>query len=71
MENSKKRRRIEINNNSKIIVNIIEVNNRKWLVEWNDKSRSWEKYEKLKDLEIFKEYIFKCCKKLSTPSYIV
>lgn len=68
---SRKRRRIEVD---RFISTIMEVQNKKWLVEWNDKTRSWESYDNLKDLEIFQEYILKYCnntRNKKVPSYII
>lgn len=31
--------------------------NKKWLVEWSDYTRTWEPYFVVKDLQVFQEYI--------------
>jgi hypothetical protein len=54
-----KRRKITGENStmecSKII--FFDSTQRRWLVEWSDKTRSWEEYATLKDFEIFKNFI--------------
>ncbi len=36
---------------------ILTFQDKKWLIEWDDNSRTWESFEKLKDEIVFREYI--------------
>lgn len=55
----------------KIIVKILELHptNKNWLVEWTDKTRSWEIYDVIKDLDSFQHFIT-TTKKTYIPEYI-
>lgn len=55
----------------KTIIKVIEMNNDKWLVEWNDKTRSWEDFNKLKNYPTFKHFVETLIKpKKEFPQYI-
>jgi len=45
------------------IVQVVEIKNNNWLVEWEDKTRTWENYEELKHTDAFKNYIVKAVNK--------
>jgi hypothetical protein len=53
-----KKRRIEYEIYTKSIIKINQ-ENKNWLVEWTDGSRTWEPYDKIKDLVVFKDFIEK------------
>jgi hypothetical protein len=58
---------------SKSISKILKMdsNTKKWLVEWNDFSRSWELYESIKDTYTFQKYVENLVPKdLSEATYI-
>lgn len=44
----------------------------KWLVEWNDKTRTWETYDIVKNMDKFQDFLQKVCKipNKEIPSYI-
>jgi len=55
-----KKRRIEPENTyPKILVKLIEVHpkTKNWLVEWNDRTRTWEMYDAIKDTKVFRTFI--------------
>jgi hypothetical protein len=66
-----KKRRIEA---VKFITSIVELHqtSKKWLVEWSDKTRTWETYDVIKDLDIFQSFLAGICKKeiRNIPFYI-
>lgn len=43
----------------KIPVQIIDIDrkNKKWLIEWCDQTRTWENYDNVKDMIIFREWV--------------
>lgn len=49
----------KVNDDNRIVSFIVEIQpeNRKWLVEWRDKTRSWENYDDLKNLDSFRMYL--------------
>lgn len=71
-----KRRRIDQKIAVKFVISIIELHptSKKWLVEWSDRTRTWETYDIIKDLDIFQVFLSKMYKKESpirdVPSYI-
>jgi hypothetical protein len=75
LQNTKKRK---INSKCvyKFIIAIIEFHqsSKKWLVEWSDKTRTWESYDFVKDLDIFQKFLSKMLtsriEKFRTPCYI-
>jgi hypothetical protein len=75
MDFPNKKRRVSTESGSvKIIVKILELHptNKKWLVEWTDRTRSWETYDVIKDLDSFQHFITKnyTTKKTNIPEYI-
>ena len=75
MENANKRK-IDTKCVYKFIISIIELhqNSKKWLVEWSDKTRTWETYDIVKDLDIFQNFLCKFYtskpRSREIPSYI-
>lgn len=67
----KKKRKLEDEKNMKRIVEF-DIISKRWLIEWDDKSRSWEDYENIKDMYGFKQLIqgmFRT-RNRENPSYI-
>jgi hypothetical protein len=58
---SLKKRKIDTNYAIKFVTSIIELHpsSKKWLVEWSDKTRTWETYDIVKELGIFQEFLSK------------
>jgi hypothetical protein len=55
------------------ICKILRLNptSKQWLIEWQDSTRTWEKYDNIKDNPIFREYIENLVsEKIVIPSYI-
>lgn len=58
-----KKRKIAVST-LKYVTQIIEMHStgEKWLVEWSDKTRTWETYDIVKDLHIFQDFLQCFCK---------
>lgn len=69
----KKKRKFEIEKDIKKVIEF-DIISKKWLIEWDDRSRSWEDYESIKDHYGFKLFIQNTFKKGRerelSPSYI-
>lgn len=74
LESQRKKRKIIVTT-MKYVNKIIEMHptGKKWLVEWSDKTRTWETYDIVKDLQIFQDFLQYVCNTKNVnkiPSYI-
>lgn len=74
MERKRKYKEISIikyepRKNAVSILNV-DFKNNLWLVEWNDKSRTWEKFNVVKNFDFFESFIMFHLKPKEYPTYI-